>query len=154
MPTEMDKQLLSLGRLHFLASFCPMHSRFSSAALARLFIPAVNHDCVRFFDNDQGMVSAALIWARLSDEVSERMIYDNTPPKADEWASGSNLWFLDVLAPFHHGRVVARHIARNPPDTPFYFARLDDQGRVRKVVCGNAAARGPERVRTYFRVAG
>lgn len=121
--------------------------------LSRIFIPAVNHDCVRFFKNDQGLVSAALIWARLSDKAAERMIYEQTPPEAADWNSGTNLWFLDILAPFRHGGMVARHIARNPPPDPFFFARLGPDGRVRKVVRGDARARankGERRVSSFF----
>lgn len=146
----MDRQLLSLGRLHFLAAFCPLHRKMPAAWLARIFIPAVNSDCVRFFENDQGQVCAALIWARLTDEVSQRMVYDDRPPTAQDWAAGDKLWFLDLLAPFDHGRMVARHIARNPPEGPFYFARLDERGKVFKVVRGDASARGTDRVRSFF----
>lgn len=145
-----NEQMLSLGRLSFLASFCPLHRNYPAAALARLFIPAVNHGCVRFFDNEEGRTCAALIWARLAEEVSERMVFDNQPPAAAEWASGENLWFLDILAPFGHGRTVARHIARHPPDGPFYFARLGDGGQVRKIVRGEARAPRRRRVRAYF----
>lgn len=147
---QMDRQMLALGQLHFLAAFCPLHQRLPAGWLARIFLPALNNDCVRFFHNDQGQVCAALIWARLNDEVSERMIYENVPPGADDWASGENLWFLDMLAPFNHGRTVARHIARNPPEGPFYFARLDGKGRVSKVVRGDASVRGRDRLRSFF----
>lgn len=145
-----DMQLLSLGRLSFLAAFCPLHRAFPSYALSRLFLPAINHDCVRFFSNEDDQVCAALIWARLSDDVSERMIFDQTPPEGKDWASGTNLWFLDILAPFGHGRTVARTIARNPPEGPFYFARLGKGGTVRKVVRGDASARKSNRVHSYF----
>ena len=145
-----EAQLLSLGRLSFLAAHCPLHKTFPASALTRLIVPAINHDCVRFFNNHQDRVCAALIWARLSDEVSERMVFDQVPPKEQDWASGHNLWFLDILAPFDHGRVVARHIARNPPPEPFYFARLGAGGKVRKVVRGDAAAKGRGQVRSFF----
>lgn len=147
-PSEAD--LLSLGQLAFLAGYCPLHRQFPARALSRLFIPAINHNCVRFFENEQGHVAAALIWARLSDAVSERMIYDQQPPDEAEWASGSNLWFLDILAPFGQGRQIARHIARNPPEGPFYFARLGKTGQVRKVVRGDASKRRKGRVQAFF----
>ena len=127
-----------------------MHRRFPAEGLARLFVPAVNNGCVRFFENDAGQVCAALIWARLSDEVSERMLFEQKPPVAAEWVSGSNLWFLDILAPFDHGRVVARHIARHPPGEPFYFARVGKEGQLRKVVRGEAGAKRRQRVRAFF----
>ena len=138
-----------LGWLNFLATFCATHKQFPAQALSRLFIPAINNDCVRLFENDDGFVCAALIWARLSDDVSERMIFERIPPDAEEWTSGNNLWFLDVLAPFNHGKMVARHIARNPPEGPFYFARLGKDGAVKKVIRGDAS-RKSGRVQAYF----
>lgn len=135
--SESETQLLALGRLSFLAAFCPLHRTFAGAALARIFIPAINNDCVRFFQNEDGQTCAALIWARLSEEVSTRMLHDRIPPDSSEWASGSNLWFVDILAPFEHGRIVARHVARNPPPEPFRFARLGPDGRLRKIVRGD-----------------
>ena len=150
---SMEKQISALGWLSFLASFCPLHRGYRGGALAELFIPAINHDCVRFFRNEEGHVCAALIWARLSDDVSERMIFEGKPPQPNEWKSGKNLWFLDVLAPFNHGTMIARHIARQPPEGPFFFARLDADGRVRKVVRGDACSKS-ERVKAYFFKAG
>lgn len=141
-----DAQLLSLGKLFFLASYCPLHRKFPTAALSRLFAIAVNNDCVRFFENEDKKTSAALIWARLSEDVADRMIQDRVPPGEADWVSGNTLWFLDLLAPFGQGRQIARHIARHPPAERFCFARIDDAGRVRKVVQGNAGAERGKRL--------
>lgn len=146
-PTDGD--ILALGKLHYLVSYCPMHRKFPAFALDRLLIPAINNDCVRFFENEDGKTCAALIWARLSDPVSERMIYDRIPPGHEEWCRGHNLWFLDLIAPFGHGPAVARHIARNPPDGPFYFARLDGAGQVRKVVQGDDSLPRKQKVQAF-----
>lgn len=133
-----DDALLAIGKLQFLASYCPQHRRWPSYALARLFHPAVNQGCVRFFENDAGRTAAALIWARLSDETSTRMLQKKSPPLESDWTTGDTLWFLDLLAPFGNGGHVARHIARNPPNEPFFFARFDDTGALQRVVQGNA----------------
>ena len=134
-----DEHLLALGKLSYLAAYCPLHRTFPGHGLAALFFPAVNNDCVRFFEDDNGATAAALIWARLSDRVSERMLFQKTPPTSDEWAAGPNLWFIDLIAPFGHGAMVARHIARNPPEGAFYFARMGAGGTVSKVVQGDAS---------------
>lgn len=133
-----DDSLLSLGKLQYLATFCPLHSRYPAALLSRLFVPAIDHSCVRFFATDDGRPGAALIWARLSDEVSARMTHDQVPPRPEEWVSGDRLWFLDLIAPFGHGAFVARHIARNPPAEEFWFARLDAKGRLKRIIKGDA----------------
>lgn len=147
-PTDSD--LLALGKLQYLAAYCPLHSKYPAFALKRLFVPAINNDCVRFFENADGKTCAALIWARLTDEVSERMIYERIPPTSDDWASGHNLWFLDLMAPFDHGKSVARHIARNPPPGPFFFARLDGSGAVSKVVKGDASQVRHRRLNAFW----
>lgn len=134
-----EAHLLALGKLSYLAGFCPLHRKFPGHALSALFFPAVNADCVRFFEDQNGATAAALIWARLSDEVAHRMVHDGIPPSGSEWAAGLNLWFIDLIAPFGHGPQVARHIARHPPEGPFFFARLGTDGRVRKIVEGDAS---------------
>ena len=149
-PPPSNEQMLTLGKLSFLASYCPLHRTYPGHVLASIFIPAVNNGCVRLFENEDGATAAALIWARLSDEVSARILRAGIAPTTAEWAAGDTLWFIDLLAPFGHGRVIAREIARHPPDVPFYFARLDRQGRVKKVVEGdrNRGKRGL--VRAHF----
>ena len=145
-----DDHLLMLGKLNYLAANCPVHQKFPIGLLDRLFFPAINHDCVRFFENEDGNTCAGLIWARLSDEVSEAFLKDQRAPTMEEWNSGGNLWFIDLIAPFGHGLHVARQIARNPPSEPFRFARIDEQGRIRKVVAGDAAA--PRRQRLSAKI--
>lgn len=138
-PRPSEAHLLALGKLSFLAGFCPVHRRFPGYALSALFFPAVNAGAVRFFEDENGATAAALIWARLSDEVSEQMLYQKIPPTQAEWTAGHNLWFIDLIAPFGHGPQVARHIARQPPEGRFFFARMGSEGRVRKVVEGDAS---------------
>lgn len=133
-----DEHLLALGKLSFLAGYCPLHRGYRGSVLASLFFPAVNHGCVRFFKDEGGATAAALIWARLTDKVAERMLHDRVLPGEADWIAGPNLWFLDLIAPFGHGRQIARHIARHPPEGAFRFARLDRAGNLRKVVLGDA----------------
>jgi cytolysin-activating lysine-acyltransferase len=122
------------GALAFLAARCPLHGRYSAAQLNQWFMPAVEHNCVRLFQNADGIPCAALIWARLSPEVSGRMLKANAAPGPEDWVSGNELWFMDILAPFGHGGIVARHIARNPPAEAFGFARVGADGRIRKII--------------------
>lgn len=146
----MPDSIQTFGALSFLAAHCPLHSKLPAGLLRNLFLPAAEQNCVRLFQNDKGVPCAGLIWARLSDDVSERMVYDNDPPKPDEWNSGPNLWFLDLIAPFQHGLEVARHIARHPPDGPFYFGRLGADGKIRRVVLGDPTRGGRGTVNSYL----
>ena len=144
-----DESLLSLGKLQYLATYCPLHSKYPAALLSRLFVPAIDNGCVRFFATSDGRPGAALIWARLSQNVVDRMTHDQVPPRPEDWVSGDQLWFLDLIAPFGQGAQVARHIARNPPSEPFWFARLDKSGRVNRVVRGDAARAKGDRMTVF-----
>lgn len=146
-PTDDD--MLALGRLQFLAAYCPLHKTYSAALLSRLFFPAINNDCVRFFENADKKICAALIWARLDEDAADRMIHGGMLPDDTTWSSGDMLWFIDLLAPFGHGRSIARHIARNPPDEPFCFARLNAKGKVHKIVEGDRNAGDGDRLRAF-----
>ena len=77
------------------------------------------------------------------------MLIDRIPPSPVEWAAGNNLWFLDLIARFRHGKQIARHIARDPPAEPFFFARLGPDGRLCKGVEGHATRGRRGQVRAF-----
>lgn len=131
---EPHEALSTYGALSLLASQCPLHSTFLQKTLNKIFLPAIEHNSVRIFWTTDKKPCAALIWARLSDEVSQRMVTENRTPNPSEWNSGDHLWFLDLIAPFGHGKDIARHFARKPPNEAFSFARIGPDGRLRKVV--------------------
>ena len=132
--SALPDSLATYGALMLLAAHCPRHKTYSSEFLNRLFLPAVEHKSVRIFQTSNGQPCAGLIWARLSDDIALRMFTENRPPKAYEWGSGHHLWFLDLIAPFGHGKEVARHLARNPPKEAFSFARFGPDNKLRKLV--------------------
>mgnify|MGYP001819532013 CR=1 FL=1 len=66
-----ETQRLALGRLACRAGFRPLYRRYLGHALAALFIPAINNDTARFFEDENGATAAALIVARPSEELPE-----------------------------------------------------------------------------------
>ena len=130
----LPDSIATYGALSLLAAHCPLHRTYSAELLNRLFLPAIEHKSVRIFRTSNNQPCAALIWARLSQTVASTMVTCNRPPKANEWNSGTHLWFLDLIAPFGHAGEIARHLARNPPKEAFSFARLGADRKIRKFV--------------------
>ncbi len=130
----LPESVATYGALSLLAAHCPLHKSYSAELLNRLFLPAIEHKSVRIFRTATNQPCAALIWARLSSHVSSRMLSHNCPPKAKEWNSGDHLWFLDIIAPFGHGKDIARNLARNPPNEAFSFARIGADRKIHKIV--------------------
>lgn len=149
--SPLPDSLATYGALMLLAAHCPRHKTYPAELLNRLFLPAVEHKSVRLFRTSSGQPCAALIWARLSEDIALRMFTENRPPKACEWNSGHHLWFLDLLAPFGHGAEIARHLARNPPKEAFSFARVGPDNKLRKLVEVQSASQSGNRgFDTYF----
>ena len=130
----LPESMATYGALSLLAAHCPLHKSYSAELLNRLFLPAIEHKSVRIFRTSNNQPCAALIWARLSKPVSSRMFSHNRPPRAKEWNSGEHLWFLDIIAPFGHGKDIARNLVRNPPNEAFSFARIGADRKIRKLV--------------------
>lgn len=135
-----------LGALAFLAAHCPLHKDWTAARLKTVFEPALKRQAVRIFRNTDGLPCAALVWARLSADVADAVLTGKRALQPDDWASGDQLWFMDLIAPFGHAGQVARSIARTPPKEPFHFARVGPDGTVRKIVNGDAAAKRGHRL--------
>lgn len=126
--------LLHFGALGFLSALCPMHKSWPAARLHAVFGPAVAHNQLRIFNDDAGYPRAALLWANLSDEAHLGLVQQARPVQPTEWNSGPHLWVMDVIAPFGHGKHVARFLARNPPPQSFYYLRTDHHGRMQRII--------------------
>jgi cytolysin-activating lysine-acyltransferase len=137
----LRERLETYGALAFLAAHCPRHRDWSAAELHALFAPAADRGFLRVFRNAEGTPCAVLLWARLSPEVARALAEEGRPLAPQDWTSGRELWFVDLIAPFGHGAQVARSIARRPPPEPFRFARLRPDGRAAKVVAADPARR-------------
>jgi cytolysin-activating lysine-acyltransferase len=66
-----------------------------------------------FYDVD-GRAVGYVVWAYLSDALSERMSKDLvTALHFSEWNEGLNLWILDFVAPYGHARAMTSYIRRH-----------------------------------------
>ncbi|MEP2202611.1 MAG: toxin-activating lysine-acyltransferase [Roseobacter sp.] len=148
--TPLPESMATYGALSLLAAHCPLHKSYSAELLNRLFLPAIEHKSVRIFRTSNNQPCAALIWARLSQRVSSRMFTDHRPPRAKEWNSGEHLWFLDIIAPFGHGKDIARNLVRNPPSEAFSFARIGTDRKIRKLVEVKSGGRTNRAFRSSF----
>lgn len=84
---------------------------FPLSAIEYWIAPAITLGQIKFFFDARGKPVAYLTWAFLSDEVSARMERDAINVlHISEWNEGLNLWALDLVAPYGHGRLVCRHI--------------------------------------------
>jgi len=49
-------------------------------------------------------------WAKVSDEVDERLRNGSTKLRPEEWNSGENLWLVDLVVPFGGAEFVVNEL--------------------------------------------
>jgi cytolysin-activating lysine-acyltransferase len=78
------------------------------------------------------MPVAFVAWAKLSESVAAGYASGTRELTADDWQSGDQLWFIELVAPFGHGAQVLRELRRGPFRTVHARSvRLYDGGRRR-----------------------
>ncbi|MBB3286906.1 MULTISPECIES: toxin-activating lysine-acyltransferase [unclassified Rhizobium] len=103
----------ALGCMAFLALQSPLHRRWLVADMETNFVPALKAgQCKIYFfgpDNPKAFVT----WALVDEERHLKLMSDGLTPHESKWASGDNLWFIDVVAPYGDAAMVIRDMRQN-----------------------------------------
>jgi cytolysin-activating lysine-acyltransferase len=93
-----------------------MHSRhkqrYALFQLAALVTTPITLDQFRIYRNAKGPVGF-VSWAWMSDEASDDYANDRRLLAPEDISSGSNLWVIELIAPFGHMRSIARDLREN-----------------------------------------
>jgi cytolysin-activating lysine-acyltransferase len=132
VPPKQRFQLIGEVVSLFLAS--GLHRRCSLNEFADNVIPALDTNQFKIFK--QGDFPVAFVsWAYLSDAVEttyKTCTYQLTP---DDFHSGTNLWFIDFIAPFGHAeKVIDTLRTQDFANNTAKYIRSDEKGTVRKIV--------------------
>jgi cytolysin-activating lysine-acyltransferase len=92
-----------LGEMTWLLSQSPLHKVLAIGDLEWLIMPALYHEQFFLFrDGDQPVGLA--IWAKCTPEAVAKLDRGMIEPEnrltLDEWASGDQIWLVDLIAPF------------------------------------------------------
>lgn len=94
-------KLRILGAVQWLLSLSKPHHHYTQAMIQLRLYPCISLNMFRLYFAG-GMPVAFANWAWVNDEVQERMETQQGLIGLDEWASGDNLWFTEIIAPFGH----------------------------------------------------
>ncbi|MGR3615892.1 MAG: toxin-activating lysine-acyltransferase [Paracoccaceae bacterium] len=123
------------GDLAFLAFRSQRHIRMSVAGLRTYLEPAIEFGQYRIFRFD-GVPRGMYTWAWLGPEAERRLITGEPLTRAD-WQSGSNLWIIDLIAPYSG---LTAQIVRwimvpdNFAEQDFFFRRVGGENETRRIV--------------------
>lgn len=130
---SVQQRLQLIGSITHLMMSSQLHSKYEIVDIADRFVPALIHNQFRYYEingNPIGFVN----WAWLSDEVEEKYSSEYEL-ELSEWSSGSNLWFLEFIAPFGHASLIIKDLRKNifPKGTRAKSLRLKDDFTVKSV---------------------
>ncbi|MEJ8308024.1 MULTISPECIES: toxin-activating lysine-acyltransferase [Rhizobium/Agrobacterium group] len=105
--------LESLGSIIFLAMNSPVHRNWLISDVETNFLPALSTgQCKIYFAGPERPI-AFVTWAIVDDATHSKLLEDGITPHESKWASGKNLWFIDVVAPFGDSVMVIRDMRKN-----------------------------------------
>lgn len=111
-PSDRDREIATkLGFACRLMPQAPSHAMRPMRHLDTLVMPAIRHDKIKYFFNDDGHVCGYVIWALLAEDVEERFIRNGSMElHISEWNEGDSLWIIDLLVPHGNLKYVLRYL--------------------------------------------
>jgi cytolysin-activating lysine-acyltransferase len=99
------------GHMCALATQSKAHANYTLADAYRLFIPPISLGQFLMFGDGSGFAT----WAYLSREAADGYRTRTRKLQPDDWKSGDEIWFVDLIAPFGNVRPLIRGLAEKFP---------------------------------------
>ncbi len=93
------------GQAVWLLTQSPTHKNFFLSDLEWMVMPPVVLRQFRIFPGKNQPLGMAL-WAKISEEVEDRLLAGNMRISPQDWNSGDRYWLLDLIAPFGHNETM------------------------------------------------
>ena len=107
-----QQRLQMIGSITHLMMCSELHRKYQIIDIAELFLPSLIHNQFRYCEVD-GQPLGFVNWAWLTDEIEEKYKTGKYVLKLDEWQGGSNLWFIEFIAPFGHTHLMIKDLRTN-----------------------------------------
>ncbi len=138
-----------LGEMTWLLSQSPLHKVLAIGDLEWLVMPALIHQQFYIFRDGEKPVGLAL-WAKCGPEAVKKldggMIEPENRLTLEEWVNGSQIWLVDLIAPFansenKHREVMMADLISGPlKGEEFHFHQTDPATGKRSVQTVSADA--------------
>jgi len=110
------------------------HKDYDSGEISKYFLqPILNGTYVTIWEDDQ--IMSIGVYGFLSEEVVRKWLTKHYDLNGEDWKSGTQLWLVDILAPYGHGPATCRKLRNHVADLPYKrvnFIRTYKDGRYKK----------------------
>lgn len=98
----MSTSLRAMGAVIYLAQRSPLHKRYSIQMLLERVGPSLSLNYSRYYEGQKLGPIAFVNRTFLSDKILNEILATGRSPAIHEWESGTNLYFVELIAPFGH----------------------------------------------------
>jgi cytolysin-activating lysine-acyltransferase len=118
-----------LGEITWLLSQSPVHRQLFVGDLEWFLMPPLLLEQYRVFYGPDRPAAVAL-YAKVSEEVSQRLQAGAHKLRADEWRSGDTNWLIELIAPFGGHQETFDDIRINLfKEGGFWHHKIDESGK-------------------------
>lgn len=101
------------GGVMLLTRHSPLHLLYSVAEWQQRIVTSLLLNQFRYYETKNGKPIAFCNWALLSDKNLKELISGQRDINPDDWQSGDNLFFPEMIAPYGHARLISTDLRRN-----------------------------------------
>lgn len=118
-----------LGEIVWLMTQSPLHKEFFISELESMVMRPLAMKQFFIYRAENNQPAAVVIWAKVSDEVEQRLMQGNVRMKASDWQSGDKCWVVDVIAPFGKAEKVIADVRKKiAPEGSLFYLKTNLQG--------------------------
>ncbi|KMW72893.1 lysine acyltransferase [Photorhabdus luminescens subsp. luminescens] len=101
-----------IGGVMLLSQHSPLHRRYLVSEWQQRILPAFELNQFCYYEDEHGRPIAFCNWAFLSEQNRDELLSGERELTHTDWRSGPHIFFPEMIAPFGHGREVARDLRR------------------------------------------
>jgi len=110
---RISDQMEAAGVACFLSRFSSVHSKYTIAQMAHRLEDSIRNNRFRYYSTQENGPIGFCAWTYLSDETLEQIFQTGREIRQEEFGQGSNLFFVEMLAPFGHFKWIVRDLKKN-----------------------------------------
>ncbi len=103
----------ALGAILLLATKSPAHKYLFAGDFEWLIVPAIANKQFILYRNKQGEPVSFISWAKVSEDVENRLKSGILRLSPNEWNSGDNIYVIDTISPFIDMKNVLKQALNN-----------------------------------------
>lgn len=85
----------------------------------------------------QDRPAAVIFWAKVSEEVEQRLVEGNVRMKPTDWQSGDRYWVVDVVAPYGQAEALIKDLHKKlTPDGVMHYLKTTPDGEKQVIEIG------------------